>query len=109
MSNRIKNLLELYKAEIDKLGKEHMVKLILYGSYARGDFNQDSDIDIMILVNDEEASLFDYENRVSDITYDFNIKYGTDIMPIIKNVDQFEYWKEAYMFYRNVDKEGVEI
>ena len=49
MPNKIKDLLELYKEEIDKLGREHLVKIILYGSYARGDFRQDSDIDIMIL------------------------------------------------------------
>ena len=57
MPNKIKDLLELYKEEIDKLGREHLVKIILYGSYARGDFRQDSDIDIMILVNDLDDKL----------------------------------------------------
>lgn len=109
MPNKVKDLLELYKAEINKLGKEHLVKIILYGSYARGDFNQDSDIDIMILVNDTDDSLNEYENRVDDITYEFNCKYGTDIMPIVKNASQFEFWKETYMFYKNVDKEGIVI
>ena len=101
MPNKIKDLLELYKEEIDKLGREHLVKIILYGSYARGDFRQDSDIDIMILVNDLDDSLVEYENKVDDLTY------GTEIMPIVKNIDQFEYWKNAYMFYKNVDQEGV--
>lgn len=107
MPNKIKDLLELYKEEIDKLGREHLVKIILYGSYARGDFRQDSDIDIMILVNDLDDSLVEYENKVDDLTYDFNCKYGTEIMPIVKNIDQFEYWKNAYMFYKNVDQDGV--
>ena len=107
MPNKIKDLLELYKEEIDKLGREHLEKIILYGSYARGDFHQDSDIDIMILVNDLDDSLVEYENKVDDLTYDFNCKYGTEIMPIVKNIDQFEYWKNAYMFYKNVDQEGV--
>ena len=87
MPNKIKDLLELYKEEIDKLGREHLVKIILYGSYARGDFRQDSDIDIMILVNDLDDSLVEYENKVDDLTYDFNCKYGTEIMPIVKNID----------------------
>lgn len=109
MPNKIKNILELYKAEIDKLGNEHLVKIILYGSYARGDFHQDSDIDIMILVNDSDDSLSEYENKIDDLTYDFNCKYGTEIMPIVKNVEEFEYWKNVYMFYKNVDQEGVTI
>lgn len=109
MPNKIKTILELYKAEIDKLGNEHLVKIILYGSYARGDFHQDSDIDIMILVNDSDDSLSEYENKIDDLTYDFNCKYGTEIMPIVKNVEEFEYWKNVYMFYKNVDQEGVTI
>lgn len=28
-----------------------MISVILYGSYARGDYTSDSDVDIMILVN----------------------------------------------------------
>lgn len=102
MPNKIKDLLELYKEEIDKLGREHLVKIILYGSYARGDFRQDSDIDIMILVNDLMiAWLFEYEKCwVDDLTYDFNCKYGTEIMPIVKNIDQLEYWKTHICFTR---------
>ena len=109
MPDRIQNILELYKTEINRIAESHIVKIILYGSYARGDFNQYSDIDIMILVNNKETEISDYEEKIYDLTYDFNCKYDTEIMPIIKNVDQFEYWKKAYMFYKNVDEEGVLI
>ena len=43
-------------------------------------------------------------------TFDWNglgVAAGNGIMPIVKNIDQFEYWKNAYMFYKNVDQEGV--
>lgn len=109
MPDRIRNILEMYKAEINKIGESHIAKIILYGSYARGDFNQNSDIDIMILVNNQENEISDYEEKIYDMTYDFNCKYGTEIMPIVKSVGQFEYWKKAYMFYKNVDEEGVLI
>ena len=50
-----------------------------------------------------------YQNKVSDITYDFNWENQTEIMPVVLNVDHFNYWKNAYMFYKNVEEEGVEL
>ena len=46
---------------------ERLKKIILYGSYARGDYNSSSDIDIMILTDDEIEI---YRNKISDIAYD---------------------------------------
>ena len=34
---------------------DRLSKIILYGSYARGDFNEESDIDFLVLLNDEEV------------------------------------------------------
>ena len=90
MPNKIKDLLELYKEEIDKLGREHLVKIILYGSYARGDFRQDSDIDIMILVNDLDDSLVEYENKVDDPLL---------IHILVKHICVFPIFKLVYIFY----------
>ena len=40
-----------------------MARDIVYGSYARGDFNENSDIDIMVLTSrsEEEIKLVEYE------------------------------------------------
>lgn len=40
----------------------------------------------------------------SDITYDFKWENQTEIMPVILNVNHFNYWKNVYMFYKNVEK-----
>lgn len=51
MSYSMKELLDKYIAEIKKIYGTHLQEVILYGSYARGDFKEDSDIDIMILLD----------------------------------------------------------
>lgn len=111
MPSNIQKLLQLYREKIEEAFGSHIKRVILYGSYARGDFNADSDIDIMILVdaNESASELKGYEKKICDITYDFNDEHETDIMPIIQEVKQFDYWKNAYMFYRNVETEGVAI
>ncbi len=46
-----KTLLEQYTKLLQKIYGKHLKTVILYGSYARGDYREDSDIDIMILLN----------------------------------------------------------
>ena len=89
--------------------KDDLVEGILYGSYARGDFRPDSDIDVMILVDTDRAGVSPLEKKICDVTYDFNDEHGTDIMPVVQSNTHFDYWKKADMFYRNVEKDGVVI
>lgn len=109
MSNRMKELLQQYRQEIESISDAHIIKVILYGSYVRGDNKADSDIDIMILVDLKDGNMKKYEDKVIDITYDFNEMHETEIMPIVQNIEHFNRWKNAYMFYQNIDREGVAI
>lgn len=49
MPAAINILLKKYVSEVSKIYGTYLKSVLLYGSYARGDFNADSDIDIMIL------------------------------------------------------------
>lgn len=92
----------------DILG-DRVKKIILYGSYARGDFNRSSDIDIMILTDLTDDEISEYRDKILDYVYDieWNNNFDIDLSPIIKNIDKFNYWLEALPFYMNIQKEGV--
>ncbi len=107
MPEKIFYLLQLYRKQLEKKCGKHIKEVILYGSYARGDFRSDSDIDILILVDLKDFK--ECEDEIFDITYDFNMENDIEIMPIVQNMEHFNYWKNAYMFYRNVSMEGVAI
>lgn len=49
MPQKLENLLKVYREELEKVTDRKIQKVILYGSYARGDFRPDSDVDVMIL------------------------------------------------------------
>ena len=51
MPENMQNLIKQYVNEIKQIYGTHLRQIILYGSYARGDFRPDSDIDIMILLD----------------------------------------------------------
>lgn len=107
MPQAMQGLLEQYISEIKKIYGSHLQKVILYGSYARGDFRTDSDIDIMILLDMSDLDLKAYSQKLSYMTYDFNMDHDLDIKPIAKSKAHFEKWIENYPFYSNIHKEGV--
>lgn len=83
-------------------------KIILYGSYARGDNAPDSDIDIMIVINDTEISVKKLRKKFSVISSDLGLKYDVLLSVLIRDKANFEKRKEYIPFYQNVINEGVE-
>ena len=82
-------------------------KIILYGSYARGDFKKNSDIDIMILTDLKNEEMAEYQDKIWDCAYDIESENNIIISVLVKNIDRYNYWLEALPFYMNVQKEGV--
>lgn len=109
MPVKMNDLLGQYVEEVGKIYGEHLKSVILYDSYARGDFRADSDIDIMILADMTDMELEKYRKRLSWITYDFNEENDTDIKPIAKSDAHFKKWVGVHPFYANVQREGVAL
>ena len=107
MPETMQSLIEQYIAEIKKIYGTHLCKVILFGSYARGDFRPDSDVDIMILLDMSDVDLKAYSQQLSYMTYDFNLDNDLDIKPIAKSEEHFRKWVVNYPFYANINEEGV--
>lgn len=99
-------LMEFTK-EVKNILGESLKKVILYGSYARGDYHKNSDMDIMILVSLDDAEISQVENQIYNLAFDFQMEYFVDISVIIKNETHFNFWLGAVPFYDNVKREGV--
>ena len=107
MPGTTRTLLEQYTEILKGIYGKHLKVVILYGSYARGDFRPDSDVDIMILVDMSDLELKEYGQQLSYMTYDFNMDHDLDIKPIAKSEAHFNKWIVNYPFYSNIHKEGV--
>lgn len=68
-----------------------MSKVIVYGSYARGDYNENSDVDVMILVTLSDEQIKKTTDEVSDCAFDLLMMYGVEISPIVKNIELSKY------------------
>ena len=85
----------------------HLEQIILYGSYARGDYNEHSDIDIMILVSLDESEKDKVLREISDFAFDLELEHDILLSPVIKNTKYFKEWVNIIPFFSNVMNEGV--
>ncbi|MEE8168363.1 MAG: nucleotidyltransferase domain-containing protein [Candidatus Hydrothermarchaeales archaeon] len=93
---------EFVKKVLEKYGNR-IEKIILFGSYARGDFEGESDIDVLVV---GDITL----NDAVDITVPLMLKHGKYISPKVKTSEYLRFLvREGSSFIKNVLEEGVVI
>ncbi len=105
----INNIINEFTDGVYKILGNRLKKIILYGSYARGDFKKNSDIDIMILTDLSDDEIAEYRNKIWSYAFEieYNNNFDVTLSPLIKNIDKFDYLANDLPFYMNVEKEGV--
>jgi len=96
----IKMLLSDLEIKLSELFKNNLKKIILFGSYAKGTYNNDSDIDIMVLLT--ETELNKYDDIIADIVVELIGKYS--IYPSIFLENDKQYYKniEIETLFKNM-------
>jgi uncharacterized protein len=88
------------------LNVEPSADIILYGSYARGEQKEESDIDLLILVSNNNLS---YEDRkkISYPLFNLEAEVGISISPLIYDKGTWENKHYVTPFYKNIKEDGI--
>ena len=103
---QIKNEISM---DIQNILGNKLHKIILYGSYARGDYNEDSDIDIMVLADIEEGNMRAFRGIINKTASRISLEHNALVAISIRNSSLFYYLMKILPFYQNVVNEGVVI
>lgn len=80
--------------------------LILYGSYARGDYNANSDLDLLVLIDKDIVTRMD-QKRIKYPLYEIEFETGMIISPLVFSKKEWEFKHKKTPFYENVNREGL--
>ncbi len=106
-------IVEKIKMEAPELIREFMkndlVKMILYGSCARGDFKEYSDVDIALLTKGSRTDAWKYNDKIDEVTTKLAMKYFAVVNFVLLPYDAFEEKKSWCGYFKNIDEEGIKL
>ncbi|HUV85900.1 MAG TPA: nucleotidyltransferase domain-containing protein [bacterium] len=105
LENWQRAVLEFARRAREELG-DHIVRIILYGSRARGDYTEDSDIDILVVVRDIDAK--EADERLSWLAWEVLEDYNELFSVRVVREDEYAV-KRGSSYYINVNEEGVAV
>jgi len=103
---KIEKILEEVKFKVKSLYGDKLKSVILYGSYARGEEKQKSDIDIAVILKGD-FELFKEIDRIIDVTYDIGLNHS--VLLSIKPISEQDYDKPNTMLVLNLIEDGILI
>lgn len=80
-------------------------RIILYGSYARGEETIESDVDIALILNGVQSEKI--HDLMTDIVVDYELEQGVTLSVISIDKGQYQQWNSTLPFYKNISKEGI--
>ena len=99
--------LEDYLIQLRARFGEHIRHVILYGSRARLSGDQESDLDVLIVIDREDWLL---ANEVADQAFGPSLQHGVLISPQVWSEDHFQAHRRfGLLIYRNIERDGIEL
>lgn len=104
------DIIEKIKLEATEMVKELMdsdlVQVILYGSCARGDYTEDSDVDIALITKCNRWESKKYDDNLAAIATNLAMKYFAVVNFVSLPYDEFVEKRAWYGYFKNIEAEG---
>lgn len=97
------------KKAAQQLYGDKLNRIILYGSYARGDNREESDIDVMILLNCDSGEIKRLRSLTAEMASDISLEEDVFLSILLRDKEYFENNLEFLPFYQNIEREGIAV
>jgi predicted nucleotidyltransferase len=106
LSNSTHEALEEALQGLERLYGKRLVKVVLFGSHARGDAHPESDVDLLVVLKGA-FRLYDEVKRTSPLVMDILLKYGLPLS--LLHFSEQQYQDPLHPLMMNVHREGVTL
>lgn len=107
MLPRIQKIANEYKDRLIQIYGEDLAEVILYGSYARGDFHDESDIDFAIVLKRSEVNAMKEIPRTGDASMSLGLKYNVLLSTLPTSEEKLKTSLQG--IYQSIRSEGIVI
>lgn len=104
MQEKIRQITAEFKEKLSQIYQNKLSAVILFGSQARGDAEEFSDIDILVVLKNE-VDFFEELKKCSDIIYELSLKFDTVVSCLFEQDEKFN--TKDISLYRNIKREGI--
>jgi predicted nucleotidyltransferase len=103
----IRQVANEYKETLASIYGEELVELILFGSYARGTYNEESDLDFAVVLRNPQTRAAAEISKIAPIGSRLSLKYGI----MLSSFPTSHLKKETSMqgIFQDIRKEGIAI
>ena len=108
-SELIDKAVSRYAEEVKKAYGNRLYKVILYGSCARGDYDRESDVDILVLLDVPQGDIKNERSqaRAAANRLDREFDYEVLLMPSIQSKEHYDKYVHTLPLFANIEKEGI--
>jgi len=104
-SKEVASTVKRMTGELAEIYGKYLQEVILYGSYARGEQTEESDVDIaLILLDGHDREMYD---KMIDCVAENELKCNKVLSVIDIDAGKYREWKNVLPFYKNLEREGI--
>lgn len=97
--------LEHFKAALHSLLEDNLLSLRLFGSRARGEGMEESDLDVLVVIREKDRAVC---RRIVEESLEVDLTYETNLAPTILSAEEYRQNRERQTpFYCNVERESL--
>ncbi len=108
-NSELQTVLKEVKKASQKLYGDMLNRIILFGSYARGNCTEESDIDIMIVLDGDTDEVKRLRGVTAEMASDISLDQDVFLSIMLRDRKHFEDNLDFLPFYQNIIKEGIVV
>lgn len=105
----VRTIIAQLRERLSAIFPREQFDVILFGSYARNDADDGSDIDVMFLVDSSRQTIQEKHWQIGEAAAEVLLDFGIVISPIVENRTYYHENADLLPFFKNLQREGVRI
>ena len=98
-------------ALVDRLRQRYgddLLRVVLFGSKARGDFDAESDLDVLVVVRAKDY--WSCWREITDLTTQLLLETGVNLSALVRDETRYQWWAVHHApIYNSIQRDGVEV